>query len=115
MVESGVESRQAAVVEAEGIIDRQVDGFLNWVEARDTVPTIRALRAHADHLRRAELERATRLLAKGESPEKVLEVLSQGLTNKLMHAPTQYLNKAGSDVSEASSCIQRMFNLDGRR
>ena len=90
-------------------------GAENWVEARDTVPTIRALRAHADHLRRAELERATRLLAKGESPEKVLEVLSQGLTNKLMHAPTQYLNKAGSDVSEASSCIQRMFNLDGRR
>ncbi|MCB1957158.1 MAG: glutamyl-tRNA reductase [Rhodocyclaceae bacterium] len=115
VVESGVESRQAAVIEAEGIIDRQVDGFLNWIESRGTVPTIRALRAHADELRRAELERAARLLARGESPEAVLEALSHGLTNKLMHAPTQYLNKVGTDDPEASNCVQRMFNLDGRR
>ena len=48
VVESGLESRQAAVVEAESIINSQVDGFLHWVEARDAVPTIRALREHAE-------------------------------------------------------------------
>ncbi|MCB1929832.1 MAG: glutamyl-tRNA reductase [Rhodocyclaceae bacterium] len=116
VVESGVESRQAAVVEAEGIIERQVDGFLHWVESRDVVPAIRALRAHADELRRAELDRAARLLARGESPEKVLEALSHGLTNKLMHGPTQYLSKSGVDSgSDTCGLIQRLFNLDGRR
>ncbi len=116
VVESGVESRQAAVIEAEDIIDRQVDGFLHWIESRDVVPTIRALRAQADDLRRAELERAAKLLARGESPEKVLEALSHGLTNKLMHAPTQFLSKARAEAGEdASSLVHRLFNLDGRR
>ena len=60
VVDSGLESRQAAVIEAEGIIDERVDGFLHWLDSRGTVPTIRALREHADALRRAELEQIGR-------------------------------------------------------
>lgn len=116
VVESGVESRQAAVIEAEAIIDQQVDGFLHWIESRDVVPTIRALRAHADEMRRVELERAARLLAKGEPPERVIEALSHGLTNKLMHAPTQFLSKAtGEAAGDVPGLVRSLFNLDGRR
>ena len=116
VVESGVESRQAAVVEAETIIQQQVDGFLHWVQSRGVVPTIRALRARADDLRQAELERAARLLAKGEAPEKVIEALSHGLTNKLMHAPTQYLSKPRSGhEGDAAKLVASLFNLDDKR
>lgn len=112
VVDSGLESRQAAVIEAEGIIDERVDGFLHWLDSRGTVPTIRALREHADALRRAELERATRLLAKGEDPHKVLEALSQGLTNKLIHAPTRFLNDAEGELhGDGAELVQRLFNL----
>ena len=112
VVDSGLESRQAAVIEAEGIIDERVDGFLHWLDSRGTVPTIRALREHADALRRAELERATRLLAKGEDPHKVLEALSQGLTNKLIHAPTRFLNDAEGELhGDCAELVQRLFNL----
>ncbi len=113
VVDSGLESRQAAVVEAENIIDERVDGFLHWLDSRDTVPTIRALRAHADLLRRAELERAARLLARGDDPHKVLEALSHGLTNKFLHAPTRFLNEADGDRSgDGAELVQRLFNLD---
>ena len=112
VVDSGLESRQAAVIEAEGIIDERVDGFLHWLDSRGTVPTIRALRQHADALRRAELERATRLLARGEDPHKVLEALSQGLTNKLLHAPTRFLNDAEGELhGDCAELVQRLFNL----
>ena len=112
VVDSGLESRQAAVVEAETIIDERVDGFLHWLDSRDTVPTIRALRSHADELRRAELERAVRLLSRGDDPQKVLEALSHGLTNKFMHAPTRFLNDAeGDQRGDSAELVQRIFNL----
>ncbi len=112
VVDAGLESRQQAVIEAEEIINSRVDGFLHWMEARDAVPTIRALREHAEALRQAELERAVRLLARGEDPQRVLEALSQGLTNKLMHGPTRYLNQSeGEQQAEAGRMVQQLFNL----
>ncbi len=113
LVDAGIESRQQAVVEAEQIIDTRVDGFLHWIEARDAVPTIRALREHAESLRVAEVQRAAKLLAKGENPQAVLDALSQGLTKKLLHGPTRYLNQSeGEQLAGASDLIKRLFNLD---
>ena len=112
VVEAGMESRQQAVIEAEQIIASRVDGFLHWMSARETVPVIRSLREHAESLRQAELERAVRLLAKGEDPQRVLEALSHGLTNKLMHGPTRFLNQAeGEHKVEAGRVVRELFNL----
>jgi glutamyl-tRNA reductase len=113
VVDAGLESRQQAVLEAEAIINTRVDGFLHWMQARDVVPTIRALRQHAETLRTVEMERALRLLAKGEDPRQVLDALSRGLTNKLMHGPTRYLNQSeGEQQADASRLLQRLFNLN---
>ncbi|MBI3524299.1 MAG: glutamyl-tRNA reductase [Betaproteobacteria bacterium] len=112
IVESGMESRQAAVVEAEQIIDTRVDSFLHWMDARDAVPTIRALRDAAERARRHELEHAHKLLARGDSPEQVLEALSQGITNKLLHAPMQALNHAeGDERNQLAQMITRIYHL----
>lgn len=112
VVDAGLESRQQAVLEAEDIITSRVDGFLHWMQARDVVPTIRALRSHAESLRHAELERALRLLARGDDPRQVIEALSHGLTNKLVHGPTRYLNQTdGEQLAEASRLVQRLYNL----
>lgn len=113
VVEAGLESRQAAVVEAEAIINDRVASFLHWLDARDAVPTIRALRSHAEELRAVEVERAARMLAKGEDPAKVLEMLSHGLTNKFLHGPTRFLNQAeGEHLAEAGQLLRRVFNLN---
>ncbi|MBW7902288.1 MAG: glutamyl-tRNA reductase [Rhodocyclaceae bacterium] len=115
VVESGLESRQAAVVEAEAIIAAQVDTFIAWLETRDTVPLIRALRDAAERMRRHEMEHALKLLAKGENPERVLDQLSHRLTNKFLHAPTQALNSAGGVVDREAlrQCASRLFHLHG--
>jgi len=112
VVESGLESRQAAVVEAEDIIGQRVHDFLGWLAARDTVPVIRSLRDSAERMRRHELEHALKQLAKGEAPEKVLEHLAHRLTNKFLHAPTQALNLAeGAERAELQAAAARLFHL----
>jgi glutamyl-tRNA reductase len=57
-------------------------------------------------MRRAEVERARKMLARGDDPAAVLEALSQSLTNKLIHGPTHALNRASSE--ERSQLIDLM-------
>jgi glutamyl-tRNA reductase len=112
IVESGQESRQSATVEAEEIITHRVDDFIHWMEARETVPTIRALRDTAERTRRHELEHALKLLQRGDDPAQVLDALSKGLTNKLLHPPTQALNLAeGAERGEVAQIISRIWRL----
>jgi glutamyl-tRNA reductase len=112
VVKDGLDARQGAVREAEVIIDSGVSDFIHWMESRGVVPTIRALRDHAERNRRHELEKALRLLAKGEDPEKILEAMSSGLTNKFLHAPTHALNQVqGHDREAFLEVIHRLYHL----
>ena len=97
IVREGNASRQAAVAQAEAIIETRVQNFMQWLDARSIVPVIRHMHTQADALRRAEVERAQKLLARGEDPAAVIEALSQALTNKLIHGPTHALNRASSE------------------
>lgn len=112
IVESGQESRQAAIIEAEEIIAHRVDDFLHWLEARQTVPTIRALRDAGERARRHEVEHALKMLHRGDDPAQVLEALSKGLTNKLLHPPTEALNLAeGAERGEIARLVSRIWRL----
>jgi glutamyl-tRNA reductase len=112
VVRDGLDARQGAVKEAEVIIDSGVNEFIHWLESREVVPVIRTLRDHAERQRRHEVEKALRLLAKGEAPEKVLESLSMGLTNKFLHAPTQALNQAQTGDRDAFlDAVHRIYRL----
>ena len=111
-VQEGVDSRQAAVAQAEGIIESQVGSFLHWMRARESVPLIRQLRDNAEAARRLELERALARLERGEDPRTVVESLSQALTNKLMHAPTRALNQGGDEALE--QLLARIYQLGTR-
>jgi glutamyl-tRNA reductase len=93
IVSTNLDSRRSALEQAEAIIDSQVGQFMHWMRLREGVPLIRALREEADAARRRELEQALKALARGEDPAKVVEALSQTLTNKLMHGPTQALSE----------------------
>ncbi|NCN88687.1 MAG: glutamyl-tRNA reductase [Gallionella sp.] len=113
VVKDGLDARQSAVKEAEVIIDSGVSDFVHWMESREVVPTIRALRDHAERNRRHELEKAARLLARGEDPQKVLEQMSSSLTNKFLHAPTHALNQVHGDEREAFlEVIHRLYHLN---
>ena len=112
IVQGNLDARLSAVEQAEAIIETQVGQFMHWMAAREAVPLIRMLREQAEHARRHELERALKHLHRGEDPQQVLEALSQGLTNKLMHGPTQALNEAsGEERRSLGETIARLFRL----
>jgi glutamyl-tRNA reductase len=113
MVREGIDARQSAVAQAEAIIESQVGSFLHWMDVREVVPLIRQLRESAEGVRQHEVERAARLLARGDDPKAVLEALSHGLTNKLLHAPTQALKQANSDES-FKALVARLYHLRSR-
>ncbi|HEY8118981.1 MAG TPA: glutamyl-tRNA reductase [Methylophilaceae bacterium] len=113
VVQEGLGNRQEAAAEAEAIITARVDNFMHWLKTRDTVPTIRALRDQAERLRRSELEKAHKLLAKGEDPAAVLDALSNALTNKLLHGPSHALNNQQShDHEQLEALLRQLYQLD---
>jgi len=110
IVQGNLDSRRAALEQAEAIIETQVGQFMHWMAARASVPLIRSLRDQGEAARRQELERAQKMLARGEDPRQVLEALSQGLTNKLLHGPTQALNEAADEERRAlAALIERLY------
>ena len=113
IVQDGMDARQSAVVDAEAIVDARVEGFLQWLHTRESVPLIRSLRDGAERMRRHELEHALKTLARGEDPAKVLDQLSHRLTNKFLHGPTQALNHAEEDRGELQAMVSRLFHLHG--
>jgi len=115
VVQTGKENRQAAVAQAEVIIDAGVRSFMHWMDQRSperggVVPLIQQLNAQAEAWREAELARARKLLAKGESPEAVLEALAKGLTQKMLHGPLAELHAGDADTRAATAdTLSRLF------
>ena len=110
VVQTGKDSRQAAVAEAEVIIDAGVQNFMHWLSQRGTVPLIQQLNAQADEWRALEIVRAKKLLARGESIDSVLEALSRGLTQKIMHGAMAELHAGDADNREATAqTVSRLF------
>ncbi len=114
VVQTGKENRLAAVAQAEAIIDAGVQSFMHWMQQRNpqggTVNLIQQINAQADAWRAAELQRARKLLAKGEDVEAVLDALSRGLTQKMLHGTLAELH-AGDEVARKATAetVSRLF------
>ncbi|MBI5259676.1 MAG: glutamyl-tRNA reductase [Burkholderiales bacterium] len=110
LVQSAGEKRQAAVAQAEAIIDAGVQSFSHWLDQRASVPLIQALNAQADQWRSTEIARARKQLAKGADVEAVLEALSRGLTQKLLHGALAELHASdGEQRTHTAETISRLF------
>ena len=114
VVQTGMENRQAAVAQAEAIIETRVQSFMHWIDDRAVVPVIQSLQENGEALRQIELERARKMLARGEDVDAVLEALSKGLTAKFMHGPQQALHRAqGDERAHLAELLPQLFR--GRR
>jgi glutamyl-tRNA reductase len=110
VVQTAQASRQAAVAQAEAIVDAGVQSFMHWVDQRSAVPLIQQLNAQADAWRAAELARARKALAKGDNVDAVLEALSRGLTQKMLHGAMAELHAGDAQARErASTAISHFF------
>jgi glutamyl-tRNA reductase len=116
LVQTASDKRQAAVQQAETIVDAGVVSFQHWLDQRAAVPLIQALNRQADDWAALEMHRAKKLLAKGESVENVLEALSRGLTHKMLHGTMAELHAAeGDDRSRLADTVSRLFLRSGRQ
>jgi glutamyl-tRNA reductase len=110
LVQAGSEKRQAAVEQAEAIIETGVQSFVHWLAQRGSVPLIQALQTQADDWRATEIARARKMLAKGEDIEAVLEALSRGLTQKMLHGTLAELHAAdGEHRAQLAQTVSRLF------
>ena len=110
IVQSAGEKRRAAVEQAEAIVEAGVQSFVHWLGQRHTVPLIQALNAQADEWRAVETARARKLLARGEDVEAVLEALSRGLTQKMLHGALAELHASeGEQRVRLAQTVSRLF------
>ncbi len=119
VVQTGMEHRQAAVAQAEVIIDAGVQSFMHWLDQRNpehgVVGVIQQLQEQSERWREAELARARKRLAKGEPVEDVLQALSKGLTQKMLHGPLAELHTGdANDRDDKVRWISRLLLRGGR-
>ena len=114
VVKAGQEQRKAAVVQAETIIDTGVQRFMHWMDQRapegGAVPLIQQIHAQTDVWRAAEIERAKKRLAKGDDVDAVLEALSRGLTQKMLHGTMAELHAGDAEArAQTADVVSRLF------
>jgi glutamyl-tRNA reductase len=100
---------------AEVIIAQEMAAFERWLESMEVVPTVAAIRARAEVIRQAELEKAIkRLGGLSEKELKTVEMLSASIVNKMLHDPTERLKAVASEKDGYSyvESARYLYGLD---
>ncbi|HET8899223.1 MAG TPA: glutamyl-tRNA reductase [Rhodanobacteraceae bacterium] len=113
VIDDNKRSRAAAAAEAEAIIDLQVERYMAWRRALSVRNPALALRQSAEAQRDEMLAKARAMLAHGKSADEALAFLANGLTNKLLHAPSANLRDAtlAGDL-DLLHAAERLYGLD---
>ncbi|CAL5383934.1 unnamed protein product [Camellia sinensis] len=120
VVAANKEDRLRKAMEAQAIITEESKQFEAWRDSLETVPTIKKLRAYAERIRVAELEKCLSKMGDDISKKarRAVDDLSRGIVNKLLHGPMQHLRCDGSDsrtlteTLENMHALNRMFSLE---
>ena len=110
------EARQAIAREAEHLLHDEAQQFLDWWDSLEAVPTINQLRSSMETIRTEELQKALSRMGPDFSARerKVVEALSKGIINKILHTPVTKL-RASQDRSQrqqALRTVESLFDLD---
>lgn len=98
----------------EAIIAEELDKWRVACAVRGVAPTISTLRSNAEEIRTAELEKAySRLRHLSEADRAVVDALTRGLVNKLLHNPTVRLkaNVSSDDGEDYHRIFADLFAL----
>lgn len=114
VVAANKEDRLRKAMEAQAIISEESKQFEAWRDSLETVPTIKKLRAYAERIRVAELEKCMSKMGDdiSKKTKKAVDDLSRGIVNKLLHGPMQHLRCDGSDSRTLSETLENMHALN---
>jgi len=115
VVDQNQAARTAAAASAEVLVSEEVGRYIRQRAVREQVPVLAQLRARAEQIRRAELERAMANLSAPVGPEqlKVIEAMTSAIVNKMLHQPTARLRAVEAGDSELAEAAAELFGLDG--
>jgi len=109
------ELRHKRAVEAEQIVEREVDGFRKRLVAQDAVPTIVELQQRLEDIRAAELEKCLRKLGPVTAEQRsAIEQLTTQMVNKILHYPILQLKESSEEPQEREflrRTIRKIFGL----
>lgn len=112
VIKENLASRQKAALQAEEIIEVQVDRFMAWTRSLNAVPSIQTYREHASAIGEQEITKARRMLASGKHPDDVIETLAHNIVNKLAHEPSVNLRRAAAEgKSGMLETVRALFSL----
>ena len=118
VVQSGKAERLAAVEESRRIIQNRVHDFSDWLQWRNSVPTIEMMIERASDLSETCIERAKHSIKNGSDVDAALKRMAHDITRKLIHdnlallKDTQQLSTAEREHLE--NCFKR-FYLERKR
>jgi len=115
-VDVNTEGRAREAEKAEEIVAQEVETYLQWERGLDAVPTIVDLREKVEDVRKRELDKAMGSLNDlSEDQKRAVEIMSQAIVNKLLHAPLVVLKQAAAATDSGDTTIaiaRKLFNLD---
>ena len=114
LTEAALDERRREVATVREIIGEELERFQADRAARQVAPLITSLRDHAESVRQAELTRfRSKLEALDPEARQIVDALTQGIVNKLLHEPTVRLkDAAGTARGELySDALASLFNF----
>ncbi len=113
VVLEGQGNREAAAIDAQRILEDEIERYLSIERSKQVAPVITALRDHGESLREQVLEQARRRLAQGADGDEVLEYVTAALMKKLLHNPCVRLREAGEADDDAMiETARTLFGID---
>jgi glutamyl-tRNA reductase len=106
--------RRREAERAEAIVSAEAEKFYEWHASLDVVPAIASLRAHAEEIREAELQKAETLLGRlDESQRRAVEAVTAQIVNKLLHLPTVRMKQAAAAADGVlyAEAVRHLFGL----
>ena len=115
IVDANLSSRQAEAANLAPLLAQELARFQRWLATQSVVPTIAALRRHAEDIRRRELARTQAVLAPlSDDDRRRIEALTLAIQKKLLHDPIALLRAAalGGQGDLTARFVRRLFALD---
>ncbi len=113
VVDRNQAARRELAVQAERLLDEDRQVFLEWWDGLEAVPTINRMRRHLEELRQQELLKALSRMGSdlSDRERKVIEALTKGIINKVLHGPTTALRAAQprSQRLHSMEALERLF------
>ena len=118
VVNRNQEARREMAAEAEGLLQEESRAFLEWWDGLEAVPVVNRLRRQLEDIREQELQKALSRMGPDLSARerKVVEALSKGIINKILHTPVTNLRapQPRQQRHSAMKVLEDLFELQER-